>query len=394
LSQSLIADGLRGTVERVHGESGRRWLSLLPALLSESCARWSLELDQPFENLSYNLVIPGQMPDGTEIVLKLGVPCSELTTEAAALSLFDGAGAVRLLEHDAPRGILLLERVVPGAPLYTLQDDTEATRTAAKLMRSLWRTPHVDHPFPTLADWFSAFERLRKGCDGGCGPFSPSLITKAENTFTELNASSGRNVILHGDLHHGNILFSAKSGWVAIDPKGIAGDPGYEVGSFMLNGLPEKVADAEVREIFSRRLSIFSEELQIGRECLAGWAFCHAALSALWDFEESSECGGTIRLAEIGGWDEECRWLEDWDFFARCIVRYPEGVHWVAKVLVEYRQVHGAGADGLCATTVREPERNHAGWQYVIEKWRHYPTFAVTAEQLAAKHLRKLTLRT
>ncbi|HEY0098045.1 MAG TPA: hypothetical protein VGB76_03725 [Pyrinomonadaceae bacterium] len=75
------------------------------------------------------------------------------------------------------------------------------------------------------------------------------------------------------------------------------------------------------------------------------------------------------------------------DFFARCIVRYPEGVHWVAKVLVEYRQVHGAGAEGLCATTVREPERNHAGWQYVIEKWRRYPTFAATAERLAAKHL-------
>ena len=299
--QWAITNGLRQTVERVHGESGRRWLSLLPALLSESCPRWSLELEQPFENLSYNLVIPGQMPDGTEIVLKLGVPCRELTTEAAALSLFDGKGAARLLDHDAPRGILLLERVVPGTPLYTLQDDTEATRTAAKLMRSLWRTPHAAHPFPTLADWFSAFERLRKGCDGGCGPFSPSLITKAEHTFTELNALSGRNVILHGDLHHGNILFSAKSGWVAIDPKGIAGDPGYEVSTFMLNGLPEEAADAEVREIFKRRLSIFSEELQIRRERLAGWAFYHAVLSALWSFEDSDEWDGTIRLAGILG---------------------------------------------------------------------------------------------
>ena len=99
-------------------------------------------------------------------------------------------------------------------------------------------------------------------------------------------------------------------------------------------------------------------------------------------------------LAEIGGWDEECRWLEDWDFFARCIVRYPEGVYWVAKVLVEYRQVHGASADGLCATTVREAERSHAGWQYMIEKWRRHPAFAATAERLTAKHLRKLTSRT
>lgn len=287
------------TVERVHGESGRQWLSLLPDLLSESCARWSLKLEQPFENLSYNLVIPGSMPDGTEIVLKLGVPCPELLNEAAALSLFDGKGSVRLLDHDAPRGILLMERVVPGAPLDKLREDAEATRTAAGLMRGLWRTPPADHPFPTLSDWFSAFARLRKRFDGGCGPFSTSLITKAENTSTELDASSERDVILHGDLHHANILFSARSGWIAIDPKGIAGDTGYEVATFMLNGLPEGIGDAETKRVLGSRLSIFSEELEIGRERLAGWAFCHAVLSALWSFEDSEEWGGTIRLAQI-----------------------------------------------------------------------------------------------
>lgn len=94
-------------------------------------------------------------------------------------------------------------------------------------------------------------------------------------------------------------------------------------------------------------------------------------------------------LAEIGGWDEECRWLEDWDFFARAITRHPDGVHWVPKVLVEYRQVHGPGADGLCATTVQDAERNRKGWQYLIEKWRHYPGFGDTAERLTTKHLLK-----
>lgn len=96
-------------------------------------------------------------------------------------------------------------------------------------------------------------------------------------------------------------------------------------------------------------------------------------------------------LAEIGGWDEECRWLEDWDFFARTVIRHPDGAHWVPRVLVEYRQVHGPGADGLCAATVRDPERNRAGWRYIIEKWRRQPGFADTAERLTAKHLRKVT---
>lgn len=296
----MIADGLRETVERVHGESGRRWLLRLPELLRESCARWSLELDQPFENLSYNLVIPGQMSDGTEIVLKLGVPCPELTTEAAALTLFDGAGAARLLDHDAPRGILLMERVTPGTSLFKLQEGREAARTAAMLMRRLWQhNPPAEHSFPSLTIWFGAFARLRHRFDGGSGPFPAELISKAEDTFAELNATSDNHIILHGDLHHANILCSEKRGWVAIDPKGIAGDRGYEVGPFMLNKLPGNSPESETLEILDERLSIFSDELQISHERLTRWAFCHAVLSAVWDFEEGAEWGDTIRLARM-----------------------------------------------------------------------------------------------
>jgi streptomycin 6-kinase len=294
-----IPERLRATIERVHGEAGRHWLAAVPALISECQSRWSLELYEPFENLSYNLVIPGRMPDNTEIVLKVGVPCRELLTEAAALSLFDGAGAVRLLDHNAPLGMLLMERVSPGWPLHNLQNDAEATRIAAKLMLRLWRTPPAGQPFPSLKIWFRAFEQLRDRFDGGSGPFPPELIASAERAFAGLNALPSDNVILHGDLHHSNILYSARSGWEAIDPKGICGDRGYEIGSFMLNQLPSGATDVVVREILRQRLSIFSTALQIGLERLAGWAFCHAVLSALWDFEETSDWSGTLQLAQM-----------------------------------------------------------------------------------------------
>jgi streptomycin 6-kinase len=293
----MIPEGLREKVVRVHGERGRRWLVTLPTLLAECRARWSLELGEPFENLSYNLAIPGRMSDGTGVVLKLGVPCDELMTEAAALSLFDGAGAARLLDHDAPRGILLMERVTPGTPLFKLQADIEATRTAARLMRRLWRAPPAGHSFPTLTVWFRAFARLRNRFDGGSGPFPSELVARAEHTFAELQSSSESSVLLHGDLHHANVLLSEEKGWAAIDPKGICGDAGYEVGPFMLNQLPDGSSDSATVEILKRRLSIFSDELQMSRGRLARWSFCHAVLSALWDFEESADWGETIRLA-------------------------------------------------------------------------------------------------
>lgn len=294
-----IPNSLKATIERVYGEAGRQWLVTAPAVLNECCKRWSLELDEPFANLSYNLVIPGRTSAGREIVLKVGVPCAELLTEASALSLFDGVGAVRLLDHDAARGMLLIERVTPGIPVHKLQGQAEATKSAAALMRRLWRVPPQQHSFPSLAIWFRAFARLREGFGGGTGPFPSDVIEQAEHQFSKLNASSAGDVILHGDLHHENILSSASHEWLAIDPKGICGDPGYEVGSFMLNQLPAGASDAETMTILEQRLLIFSAELEIRRERLASWAFCHAVLSALWNYEESTEWLSTIRLAEM-----------------------------------------------------------------------------------------------
>jgi streptomycin 6-kinase len=290
---------LRETIEGVHGETGRRWLARLPALVGDCRARWSLELGAPFDDLSYNLVIPARGAQGAEVVLKLGVPCRELVSEAAALRLFDGAGAVRLLDHVAEWGALLLERVLPGTPVHELLDDAEATRAAARLMLRLWREPPARHAFPTLPEWFRAFGRLRCNFGGGSGPFPPELVARAERAFSELNASAGRALILHGDLHHANILSAANGGWIAIDPKGLCGDPGYEVGPFMLNRLPDGASDSALLEVMRARLSVFACELGIERERLAGWAFCHAVLSALWAFEDSEEWQGTIRLARV-----------------------------------------------------------------------------------------------
>ena len=294
-----IPNSLKETIVRVHGELGREWLGGLPSLIIECRKRWSLELGKPFDNLSYNLVIACRSSEGADVVLKLGVPCAELLTEATALRLFDGRGAVRLLAQDASRGVLLMERAMPGTPLYKLQTDLEATRTAARLMKRLWREPPAEHSFPSLEIWFKAFARLRSRFDGASGPFPPEIIANAERTFGELNASSAHAFVLHGDLHHENILCSERDEWMAIDPKGICGDQGYEVGSFMLNQLPDGASEIVLREILKMRLSIFSDELKISHERLAGWAFCHAALSAVWSFEESAQWHDTIRVAQI-----------------------------------------------------------------------------------------------
>ena len=80
-------------------------------------------------------------------------------------------------------------------------------------------------------------------------------------------------------------------------------------------------------------------------------------------------------LGEVGGWDEQCRWIEDWDLFLRVFLRYPGRVKWVPRILVEYRQVFGTGADGICGEARESKEGEIRGRQYLLHKWGHHPDF-------------------
>ena len=74
--------------------------------------------------------------------------------------------------------------------------------------------------------------------------------------------------------------------------------------------------------------------------------------------------------------DDHCRWLEDWDFFLRVFLQYPAQTHYVPYTLVEYRQIHGAGADGICGEAREQTETEIAGRRYLLYKWSHHPEFA------------------
>jgi glycosyltransferase involved in cell wall biosynthesis len=81
-------------------------------------------------------------------------------------------------------------------------------------------------------------------------------------------------------------------------------------------------------------------------------------------------------LETVGGWDEQCRWGEDWDFFLRAHLMFPDKIKWIPHVLVEYRQVFGAGADGVCAEARENVEEEIEFRRYLLQKWKHHPDFA------------------
>jgi streptomycin 6-kinase len=281
-----IPEGLVHTTLELYGERGREWLARLPAIIAGLEAHWSLTVGPPFDELSYNYVAPAVGAHGASLVLKLGVPNPELLTEMEALRLFKGRGAVRLVAHDREAGALLLERLQPGTPLAELEDDEQATSIAAGVMRRLWRPAPAEHPFPTVASWAAGLCQLRKEFDGGSGPFPEALVERAEGLFAELIGSMAHPVLLHGDLHHWNIVAAGREPWLAIDPKGLVGEPAYEVGALLRNRLPESLAPDEIRRLTARRVDQLAEALGFDRGRMLGWALAQAVLSAWWSYED------------------------------------------------------------------------------------------------------------
>lgn len=291
---TFIPEEFARAVGVFRGAEGERWLRELPSTVEACAARWSIKVGPPFLPLFYNYVAHATGADGARLVLKLCFPDDEAPTEREALRLFEGSGAARLLEADEERNALLLERLEPGTKLSDLceTDDEGATSAAVSVMRSLRRPVSEAHEFPSVADWGKGFARHRARHDATSGPLPARIFDEAEALFRDLNASADEPVLLHGDLHQGNIIAAQRERWLAIDPKGIVGEAAYEVGALLRNPIGQILAWPNLPRIMERRIRQLSEELGFERERVRGWGLSQAMLAAVWSCEDGARDAG------------------------------------------------------------------------------------------------------
>jgi streptomycin 6-kinase len=284
------SDRIAGTF----GAAGLEWLQRLPQILKAAADRWSIKLLPPFQPLSYNYVSPAIKVDGTPVVLKAGVPEREFRSEIDALRHFGGQGMVRLLEADYDSGLMLLERIVPGDPLQAIRDDEQSTLIFANVMRRLRDAIPDDHSFPSVTDWARGFQRLRDRFGGSSGPFPGQVIDRAEALMSELISSMSNRIVLHGDLHHWNILSAEREPWLALDPQGVVGEKEYEVGAWLRNPFPHILKMPEPKALIARRVDQLVDILGFDRYRITAWAYSQAVLAGIWSFEEGE--------SNVNGW--------------------------------------------------------------------------------------------
>ncbi len=280
-----IPKQLQQNIIGAHGENGQQWLSTLAQLIAKYEDYWGLTALKPVANLSYNYVMTA-LKNNRPVVLKLGVPHGEFLREIECLAHYKGHGAPQLLASDAEHGAMLLEKIVPGTTLksYFPEDEEASLAITATVIQQLHSAKDPqDAAFPDIERWHASLNVASPS-----NMISEDLLTTAKQLSNHLIATQAQPVLLHADLHHDNILLGENDRWFAIDPKGIIGEPAYELGAFIRNPFMELRRQTNIQAILQRRVDAFAQYLELDRNRIVQWSFVQAVLSGCWSMEENN----------------------------------------------------------------------------------------------------------
>ncbi len=277
----------------MYGQQGQAWLNSLPDLVSQLAKTWNLSDLQLMSGLSYNYVLGGMQ--GTKpIALKIGLDAPALQQEAGALKHFAGHGCVPLLNQDLNNGAVLLERIVPGTPLKTLFPlrEQESLAIVCQMIKNLHSTPPPEPGlFPSVADVLTTLDKNWN--------LPAHHLNKARKLRDHLLATSANPVPLHGDLHHSNILLGADNQWLAIDPKGVMGEPAFEVGKFIRSPHVQLLEQPNAMSIIESRSAMIAQHLGFDEQRMRDWTYVQAVLAACWMAEDKLDPTYFIAIADL-----------------------------------------------------------------------------------------------
>ncbi|PHM38410.1 streptomycin-resistance protein [Xenorhabdus mauleonii] len=213
----------------------------------------------------------------------------------ALMAWWEGNGAAHTIAHE--NEAILLARATGSASLSTMSregQDAEACRIMC-LTANLLHTAR-ERPLPQLTplhEWFYPLKpAARKYGD---------ILTRSAEISEELLSTSHDVVALHGDLHHENVLDFGASGWLAIDPKGLKGERGFDFANIftnpdLVNPLPRV---ATVPDIFKQRLKIVTEIAGLDRVRLLKWIIAWCGLSTTWSLESNETVTIALEVAKL-----------------------------------------------------------------------------------------------
>jgi streptomycin 6-kinase len=255
--------------------------------------RWGLEPDgEPFETgYSRSLLMPVRQ-DGVAAMLKLAADVDE-RRGAEKMAWWAGEGAAPVLAHEGEA--LLLARLAGTRSLAAMARDGRDAE-ASRILCAVADRLHAERPggppecLIPLERWFRALTPAASAHGG--------VLASSLRTAQALFAEPQEPCVLHGDLHHANVLDGEALGWLAIDPKGLFGERAYDYANILCNpDGPTALAPGRL----AAQAAVIAEaaRLPIGR--VFAWAHAHAGVSAAWCMQDGHDPSAALAIAEVAG---------------------------------------------------------------------------------------------
>lgn len=263
--------------------------------LDDYISLWNLSNPQLIANTHTSDVYRVLTHDGIIAVLKFLNDKGERdeANGAVALEHFNGHGAIKLLNKGKKAHLLEYASSESLSSVVQMGNDATATDIIAQTVKRLHscKAPY-SIKLVSLEIWLNElFEQAARDKVSG----TESIYVDAAATATELFQTQTKTVLLHGDVHHDNIMNSER-GWLAIDPKGLIGDPAYDVANIFGNPMGMEDLWLDKKRI-NRLADIFSSELNLGRTRILKFAFVHNTISYLWSGGTEVSRSGRLELA-------------------------------------------------------------------------------------------------
>lgn len=255
--------------------------------LQQAITFWHLREDEAMFTTATSLLQP-VLAQGKPAMLKVPL-CVEERRGLALLRWWQGDCAVRVLA--AHSGAVLMERACGTRSLIAMSQggqDAEATRILCAVAARLHAQSHT--PLPELTPLNHCFAALE-----AAGARQGRLFAEAAAIARALLAAPHDMVVLHGDIHHANVLDGGKRGWLAIDPKGLYGERGFDYANIFCN--PDYAVATRAGR-FEQQLTLVAEMAALEPERLLAWIAAWAALSAVWHMEDGGNPETALAIAQ------------------------------------------------------------------------------------------------
>lgn len=258
-------------------------------------AKWEIKKLQLIKSFSASLVFKGFSRLYGAIVMKYSINKDDFLSEVSALKYFDGNGSCKLIDINIENKVLLEESLIPGTELFKEDNLERRLNVFCDLYNKLhFSKDKLDKflsnigsniKFKSYKEWvfrITNYMKEQKNWDD----ITLHMI-RAKKIYMEIEKEFSEVRLLHGDFHYYNIL-KTENNYKIIDPKGVVGNPIFDIPRYILNEFWDEEDKENVDIIIEKIFEYLSRKLQISKEILSKLIYIEGSMAICWCVESGA----------------------------------------------------------------------------------------------------------